>query len=156
MRISGLAGGVPVGFDCTVGCSGGPPFVLDDSTGLGSLLYDLTLDGSVSFELSYTTNYTGVPGTDPPDRFALSLLDPATNFTLVRTDITFPRDALLTIDLIGGGVVQTASVTTPQIGLSVPEPGSFALAAIALGALFRRRAAAYHRHGLMQPREKAQ
>lgn len=145
VRVSGLAGGVPAGFDCTVGCTGGPPFVLDDSIGLGSLLHDLTLGNSVSFELSFSTNYAGVPGTDPPDRFALSLLDPATNFTLVLTDIAFPDDALLTIDLIGGGVVEVATLTTPQIGLSVPEPGSFALAAIALGALVRRRAAAPRR-----------
>ena len=158
VRVSGLYGGTPAGFDCSVGCTGGPPFVLDDSIGLGQLLYDLTLGDSVSFDLSYTTNYAGVPGTDPPDRFALSLLDPATNFTLVLTDITFPGDALLTIDLIGAGVVQAAGPTTPR-----DRPGrSGTRLARAGGDRARgarqapcRRHAAHHRRGLMQPREKA-
>ena len=69
VAISSLAGdGMPVGTDCTLGCTGGPPFVVDDSVGLGLFLYDLTLGNSVSFDLSFTTNYGGVPGTDPPDR----------------------------------------------------------------------------------------
>ena len=146
--ISNIASnGAFVATDCTVGCTGGPPFVLDDTTGLGQLLYDLTLGTSVSFDLSFTTNYGGVLGTDPPDRFALNLLDPRTNFSLVRTDIVstnilFPEDALLAIDLIGSGVVQTAGTTSPSVDISIPEPGSIVLTATALLALARRRTVA--------------
>jgi hypothetical protein len=140
--ISGIVGnGIFVGTECSVGCTGGPSsFVLNDTGGFGQLLYDLTLGTSLSFDLSFTTNYGGVPGTDPPDRFALSLLDSGTDFTLVDTDLSFPDDALLAIDLIGAGVVQTAAFTNPNVGLAIPEPGSLALAATALLALARRRA----------------
>jgi len=143
VTVSAIAGnGTLVGTDCSVGCTGGPStFVLDDTLGFGQLLYDLTLGTSLRFDLSFTTNYAGVPGTDPPDRFALSLLDPGTNFTLVRTNLSFPADALLTVDLIGAGAVQTASVVSPNVGVSlaVPEPGSLALTAIALLAVAGRR-----------------
>ena len=141
-----VSNGTVVGTDCSIGCTGGPStFVLNDSPGFGQLLYDLTLGTSLRFDLSYTTNYGGMLGTDPPDRFALSLLDPNTNFSLVDTDITYPFKALLTIDLIGSGLVQVASVVRPGIGISVgglavPEPGSLALVAVALLALVRRRA----------------
>jgi hypothetical protein len=140
-----VSNGSFVGTDCAIGCTGGPPFVLDDSLGLGQFLYDLTLGTSFSFDLDYTTNFAGVLGTDPPDRFALSLLDPGTNFTLVRTDILFPPDALLIIDLIGGGIVQAASTTDPSVTVNapvaaIPEPSAVALMALGLAALGRRRA----------------
>ena len=142
-----VSNGTFVGTDCSIGCSGGPSsFVLDDSLGFGELLYDFArLGTSLSFDLSYTTNYGGVLGTDPPDRFALFLLDPNTNFSLVRTNLDVPSNALLTVDLIGSGVVRTASFVSPSIGISVgglavPEPGSLALVAVALLALVRRRA----------------
>jgi hypothetical protein len=140
-----VSNGTFIGTECSVGCTGGPTsFVIDDSLGFGQFLYDLTLGSSLTFSLSYTTNFSGVPGTDPPDRFALSLLDPDTNFSLIRTDLLFPSDALQTIDLIGSGVVQTARSTSPSIGISIdggavlPEPAPLALTAIALVALFRR------------------
>ena len=140
-----VSNGTFVGTECSVGCTGGPPFVINDALGLGQFLYDLTLGTSVSFDLSFTTNYGGVPGTDPPDRFALSLLDPGTNFTLVSTNLLFPADALLTIDLIGSGVVQAASSISPSVGISIPEPGSLVLATTALLALVRRRTVAAFR-----------
>lgn len=135
-----VSNGTFVASDCSLGCTGGPPFVISDALGLGQLLYDLTLGTSLSFSLAFTTNYAGVPGTDPADRFALSLLDPGTNFTLVATDIAFPDDALLAVDLTGAGTVQAAGVTSPAIGiLAVPEPGSLLLATTALLALAGRR-----------------
>lgn len=141
-----VSNGTFVGTECSVGCTGGPPFVIDDTAGFGQLLYDLTLGTSVSFDVSVTTNYGGVQGTDPPDRFVLSLLDPNTNFSLVTTDLSFLSDALLTIDLIGSGVVQTAGNTSPTVAVSVvPEPGSLVLTTIALLALARRRAVAAFR-----------
>lgn len=147
VSISNIASnGTFVATDCSIGCTGGPSsFVLNDSVGLGQLLYDLTLGRSLSFNLSFTTNYGGVPGTDPPDRFALSLLDPVTNFSLVRTNLLFPSDALLTVDLTGSGVVQIAGATNPIVGLAIPEPGSLALTAVALLALVRRRTLAAFR-----------
>lgn len=133
--------GTFVGTDCSVGCTGGPPFTLSDSLGLGQFLYDLTLGTTLSFDLSVTTNYGGVPGTDPADLFALSLLNPVTNFSLVTTDLAFPPDALLTIDLTGSGVVRIAGTTSPNVAVGVvPEPGSLALTAVALLALVRRQA----------------
>lgn len=134
--------GTFVGADCSIGCTGGPSYTLDDTLGFGQLLYDLTLGTSVSFDLTFSTNYGGVAGIDPPDRFALSLLDPGTNFSLVATDLAFPDDALLTVDLTGAGVIQAASTVTPSVAVAIPEPGSLALAAIALLALAGRRAGA--------------
>ena len=140
-----FSNGTFVGTECSLGCTGGPPFVLSDAGGLAQLLYDLTLGTSLSFDVSYTTQYAGVPGTDPPDRFALSLLDPGTNLTLVRTDITFPDDALLTIDLIGAGVVQFASVTDPAVTTAITEPPPLALVTTALLMLAGCRARAARR-----------
>ena len=144
VSISNIASnGAFVATDCSIGCTGGPTsFVLDDGVGLGQLLYDLTLGTSLSFDLSFTTNFGGVAGIDPPDLFVLSLLDAGTNFSLVRTDLLPPADALLTVDLIGPGVVQTAGATNPIVGLAIPEPGSLALTAVALLALVGRRRAA--------------
>ena len=144
VSISNIASnGAFVATDCSIGCTGGPTsFVLDDGVGLGQLLYDLTLGTSLSFDLSFTTNFGGVAGIDPPDLFVLSLLDAGTNFSLVRTDLLPPADALLTVDLIGSGLVQIAGTTSPIVGLVVPEPGSLALTAVALLALVGRRRAA--------------
>ena len=129
-----VSNGTFVGTDCSFGCTGGPSsFVIDDGLGFGELLYDLTLGTSLRFDLSYTTNYGGLLD---PDRFVFSLLG-SNNFSLVDTDLT--SDALLTVDLIGSGVVQTASFISPNVVISIPEPGSLALTAIALLALARRR-----------------
>ena len=140
VAISNIASnGAFVATDCSVGCTVGPSsFVLDDASGLGLLLYTLTLGTSLSFDLSYTTNFGGVAGMDP-DRFVLSLLAPG-NYSLVSTNL--PGDALLTVGLIGSGVVQTAGATDPIVGLAIPEPGSLALTAVALLALVGRRRAA--------------
>lgn len=125
--------GAPAGTECVLGCTpAGASFVVDDGLALGQLLVDLTLGTVFSFDLSFTTNFAGVPGVDPPDRLAVSLLDPATNFTRVTTDLLFPADALLTIDLIGNGVIQRARVTSPTIGFTVPEPGMSWLIALPL------------------------
>ena len=138
VTISGITtNGTLGGTDCTVGCSGGPPYAIDDSIGLGQLLQDLNLGTFVSFFLNYTTNFSGISS---PDRFSLLLLDPGTNFTLVDTNLDFPsdpvpvQDALLVIDLQGEGQTQAATATTPSIGVAVPEPGTLAL--LALGSLF--------------------
>lgn len=144
VTISNIASnGVFVGTDCSIGCTAGPSsFVLDDSLGFGQLLYDLTLGTVVTFELSFTTNYSASPGIDP-DQLRVNLLDPATNFTLVRTDLLPPSDAVLAVDLVGNGIVQSPTVVTPVSEVNqVPEPGSIALAAIALLALARRRVVA--------------
>lgn len=134
--------GTFVGTDCSLGCAVGPSaFTIDDALGIGQFLYDLTLGSFLNFDLDFTSNFGG--GT--PDRLALSLLDPSTNFSLVSTDLTFPDDALFTVDLTGAGVVQIAALTDPAVGISVgqaaaiPEPGSLGLVVGALLLLFRRR-----------------
>lgn len=130
VTISGVAtNGTLQGTDCSMGCTGGPPFVLDDTIGLGQLLQDLTLGSALSFDLDLTTNFAG----GDSDLLVLNLLDPATNFTLVDTnlDALFApvpyQDALLVIDLSNGGI-QTASATNPPIGVNaVPEPSTLLL-----------------------------
>jgi hypothetical protein len=131
--------GAPSGVDCTVGCSSGASYTLDDRGGLGQLLFDLTLGTFFRFDLGFTANFAGIPGVDAPDRFALSLLDPVTNFSLVSTEIDLPPSALLTVDLAGSGIVRVAARTDPRIGIAVPEPGTALLVVLALTALASRR-----------------
>ena len=122
--------------DCSTGCTGGPPFALNDSIGFGMLLQDLTLGSTFSFTVNYTNNLGG----SPADRFALFLLNPGTNFTLLNTSLDSPFSdtlALLTLD-------GTANIQTADVGVSVsavPEPGSALLLTTAFlpPLLFRKR-----------------
>ena len=116
----GILGGV----DCTVSCSGSSPFVISDAGGLGQFLQDLTLGSFISFDLSFTSNFDATGG-GTPDRFALLLLDPNTNFTLVDTNLDSPltQDAILQADLAPGAQVQIATVSSPSLPGSIPEPG---------------------------------
>lgn len=139
--------GVLTGSDCSLSCTGGPPFTINDIGGLGQFLQDLTLGTRLSFDLSFTTNFSG---TGTPDRLTLSLLDPATNFTLVDTDLDFlsdpvpVQDALLIVDHAPGTVIQIATESDPGIPVKVPEPGATALFSLGLALLggqrIRRRA----------------
>lgn len=132
--------GVLGAIDCSFGCTGGfsPPFALDDALTFGQFLQDLTLGSSVSFELSFTSNYSG-NGT--PDRLVLSLLDPVTNLTLVDTDLDSTiapvpfQDALLVVDLAGDARIQVAGSSDPNIPISVPEPGAGVLFSLGLALL---------------------
>src|SRR5262245_25788048 len=87
-----------------VSCTGGPSFTISDTGGLGQFLQDLTLGGSVAFNLDFTNNFAG---SGAPDRLVLFLLDPDTNFTLVDTNLDrlsdpIPfQDALLFVGLGG-------------------------------------------------------
>jgi len=131
--------------DVGVSCTGGPPFTISDTGGLGQFLQDLTLGNSVSFNLDFTNNFAGDPGT--PDRLVLFLLDPGTNFSLIDTDLDRPddqipfEDALLFVELGGpqAGVVQIANVTNPAVKISVvPEPSTIILMMVCLPFLFWR------------------
>jgi hypothetical protein len=100
---------------------------------------DLTLGSSAAFDVSFTLNFApSFPGATP-DLLVLSLLDPATNFTLVDTDLDalaapVPyQDALLVIDLSTGKFL-TPAASTPAINVIVPEPATVGLLA-ALGLL---------------------
>jgi hypothetical protein len=121
------------GFDCTVGCAGGPPFVINDALGLGQFIQDLVLGTALSFDLAFTNNFAG----GDADLLVLNLLDPATNFTLVDTNLDalaapVPyQDALLVLNFQTGQFL-FPSVTSPVIGVStprvgVPEPNIFVL-----------------------------
>jgi hypothetical protein len=143
---------------CSLGCSGVPPgvspFTLDDALTFGQFFQDLTLGSSVSFDLSYTTNYSGIVGSTP-DRLVLSLLDPDTNLTLVDTNLDFAldpvpfQDALLFADLAGAAGIQVAGTSQPSIAISIPEPGAGALFSLALALLgghrIRRRSSSVSR-----------
>jgi hypothetical protein len=124
--------------DCSVGCSGGPPYTIDESLALGQYLQDLTLGSFLSFDLSFTTNFSG---SNAPDRLSLLLLDPVTNFTLVDTNLDFPddavpvQDALLLVDLAPGARIQLASDTNPSVPGSIPEPGTIGLIGLGLALL---------------------
>jgi len=129
--------------DCSLGCTGGPPFTITDALGLGQYLQDLTLGTVFSFNLSFTTNFSGV---NAPDRLVLSLLDAGTNFTLVDTNLdnlndAVPyQDAILVIDLVPGGKPLLPTSSNPSLpGAIIPAPGSAVLFGIGLAVLAARR-----------------
>ena len=125
--------------DCSVGCT--PSYVLSDAGGLGILLQDLTLGSSFSFLLNFSNNF----GVGSPDQFALFLLNPATNFTLLNTSLDTPfSDALLLVNLDG----TARNVQTADTGVSVsavPEPGYAALLLATLPLLQLRKRLAVRR-----------
>src|ERR1051326_6576913 len=82
--ISGLAtNGTLQGRDCSVGGSGGPPFVINDSLGFGEFTQNLILGSILSFYLISTNAFAG----GDPDLLVLNLLNAATGFTLVDTNL---------------------------------------------------------------------
>lgn len=129
--------------DCSSGCSpaGSPPaYVLDESLGFGLFLQDLTFGTSISFDLAFTTAFSG---TGVPDRLILGLLDPSTNFTVVSTDLNKDsddpvgyHDALLILDLKEDGLTLARSVVVPGSDPgAVAEPGTIATVLTGLGLL---------------------
>lgn len=132
--------GTLVASDCSVGCTGGPPYTINETLGLGQFLQHVILGSRLSFDLTFTSNFAG--GT--PDRLSLVLLDPGTSFPLLTTDpVAFPggpvpvESALLIVDHAPGAVIQIATVTDPVAGLpvAVPEPGATALFSLGLALL---------------------
>ena len=140
ITISSIVADVPLGNSvCVVGCSGGPPFTVDDAGGFGQFLQYLTLGDRLTLDLSFTGNFSGFGA---PDRLALSLLDPASNFTLVDSDLDFAsdpvpvQDALLIVDYAPGApIIRLASASNPSLPLAIPEPGVGALFPFALALL---------------------
>ena len=101
--------------------------MLDESSSLGQFLQDLLLGTTISFDLTFTTNYSG---TGDPDALVLMLLDPITNFTLVDTDLDanpapIPfQDALLILALQGSGQITDGDGRRSGHGSAVPEPAT--------------------------------
>jgi len=121
--------------DCSLGCVGGPPFTISDALGLGQFVQDLTLASTLSFEFTFTSNYAG---SGAPDRSALLLLDAASNFSLLDTDLDFPsapvpvQDALLVVDHAPGAGIRIATASNPSVPIAVAEPDAAALVALGL------------------------
>ena len=111
---------------------------ISDTVGVGELLQGIILGSSIAFVLDLTTNFAG----GQPDSFSLFLLDPATSFSLVDTNLL--GDALFTADIVGSPQGLSLSVSggnTPDVGVSaavVPEPSTFTLMALGLAAIFWR------------------
>jgi hypothetical protein len=108
--------------------------VISDSQFFGEALQQVNLGGTLSFALDVTTSFSGGPG-DPNDLFGVFLLDPASSFSLINTDLL--QDALLLVDIVGGGQgfqLSVASITQPPIGVTVgvPLPGGLVLVASGL------------------------
>mgnify|MGYP000947898747 CR=1 FL=1 len=126
---------------CGPGCTGGPPFVIDDTFGLGQLLQYLTLGTRVSFDLTFTTHFGG----STADRLVISLLDENASFTLVNTNLDFlndavpGQDALLVVDLAPGAPIRIATVNTPPVTVAVPEPAAGTLLPLGLALLAGQR-----------------
>lgn len=124
--------------DCSVGCAGGPPYMINEAFGFGQFLQNVILGNRLSFDLTFTSNFAG--GT--PDRLSLVLLDPDTSFPLITTDpVAFPggpvpvEHALLIVDFTPGAVIQVATLTDPALPVAVPEPGGAALFSLGLALL---------------------
>jgi hypothetical protein len=128
--ISAIAtNGTLQGRNCTVGCSGGPPFIINDSLGFGEFSQNLLLGTTLSFNLTTTNKFAG----SGADLLILNLLNAATGFTLVDTNLDLLsgpipfQDALLVLNL-RTGALQLPTLSTPSIGITaVPEPGALLL-----------------------------
>lgn len=133
------------GRDCSVGCAGGPPFVINDALGLGQFIQDLLLSTVLSFDLGLTNNFAG----GDADLLVLNLLDPNNNFSLIDTDLdalsaAVPyQDALLVFNFQTGQFL-FPNVSSPAISAArVAEPNGallFGVGLIALATVVRRRA----------------
>jgi hypothetical protein len=105
------------------------------------IIQDLVLGNSLLMDISFSTNFAG----GDPDLLILNLLDPATNLTLVDTNLdalSAPvpyQDALFVIGL-SNGTIQTAATTNPSVGVTVvPEPGTIVLLVLGLPVIFPRK-----------------
>lgn len=135
------------GNDCSIGCTGGPPFVVNDALGLGQFIQDLVLGTVLSFDLALTNNFAG----GDADLLVLNLLDPNSNFSLVNTDLdalTGPvpyQDALLVFNFQSGQFLLPGA-SSPNILVNaarVAEPRAsllLGLGLIMLAAIARRAA----------------
>ena len=140
--VSGLAtNGTFQARDCSVGCSGGPPFVINDALGFGEFTQNLVLGTVLSFNLTSTNAFAG----GDADLLILNLLNAATGFTLVDTNLDalsapIPfQDALLVLNLRTGQLL-TPTVTNPFIAVTaISEPRSLLLLMIGSAVFFWRR-----------------
>jgi hypothetical protein len=119
--------------DCTVSCTGA--YTVSDKDRFGQFLQDVTLGTRFHFDLGLSNLFAA--GADrAPDRLAISLLNPDTNFSLLSTNLNFNdalpvNDALLTVDFTGapaGFSLRLASATNPAISITaIPSPATWTL-----------------------------
>jgi len=109
---------------------------ISDTVGVGELLQGIILGSSTAFVLDLTTNFVG----GQPDSFSFFLLDPATSFSLIDTNLL--GDALFTVGIANSPQGLSLSVSggnTPNVGVSatvVPEPSTLALVVLGLPVIF--------------------
>jgi hypothetical protein len=136
VTISGFStDGVLGAASTTGGVSGSLPGVvtITDTTFFNELLTGMTLGTFVKFTLAETANFAG----GIPDAFSFFLLDATASFSLTSTNLL--GDALIASDFDGTppGNLSVASVTDPQVAVSlnsqtVPEPSTLILVAMGL------------------------
>ena len=105
-----LTNGTLQGTDCSVSCSGGPPFTITDTGGFGELTQDLILGTDLSFNLTATHNFAG----SDADVLVLNLLNPATNFTLVDTNLDALNAPVPFLDALLVLGIRVEPVSRPQ------------------------------------------
>jgi len=134
VTISGLTtDGTLLNSDCTISCTGA--YKVSDIGGFGQFLQDVTLGTRFHFDLGLSNHFaTGLD--HAPDRLAISLLNPDTNFSLLTTHLNLDdalpvNDALLTVDFTGepaGLSLRLASASNPAIGITaIPSPATWSL-----------------------------
>lgn len=121
--------------ECTNGCQGSSLFLLDDDNALGEFLQPLTLGSFLSFDLTFSNAFEGLPDATPDLVIGefLGLADFETDLNAPNVPVPF-QNALFVANLADDTIVGATGITTV-----VPIPAGFALMASGLALLGVRR-----------------